>query len=209
MNRPKRRENEAAMKIALYARVSTAEQTTDNQLFELRRYAEARQWTVVQEFIDQGVSGAKDSRPALDALMTAVRRRRVDAVAVWKLDRLGRSLRHLLLTLDELTTRGVAFVSLGEGIDTATAAGRLQLHVLGALAEFERERIRERTIAVERARRAGKTLGRPRRQKPTDATIADVEGLSVREAARVLGVSRSTAQRMLGAARPKSAEHVA
>lgn len=193
------------MRVALYARVNTAEQTADNQLFELRRYCEARGWTIVEEFVDQGVSGAKDSRPALDALMAAARRRTVDAVVVWRLDRLGRSLHHLLNTLDELTSRGVAFVSLGEGIDTGTAAGRLQLHILGALAEFERERIRERVVlGLQRARRQGRTLGRPRQHLPTGATVADCAGLSVREAARVLGVSRSTAQRMLAAARPKS-----
>ncbi|MCC7178259.1 MAG: recombinase family protein [Acidobacteria bacterium] len=193
------------MKVALYARVSTAEQTADNQVFELRRYCEARGWAIAEEFVDHGVSGAKDSRPALDALMAAARRRRVDAVVVWRLDRLGRSLRHLLLTLDELTSRGVAFVSLGEGIDTGTAAGRLQLHILGALAEFERERIRERVVlGLQRARRQGRVLGRPRQQPPTGATLADCSGLSVREAARVLGVSRSTAQRLLAAGRPKS-----
>jgi putative DNA-invertase from lambdoid prophage Rac len=141
------------MRTAIYARVSTTDQTCENQLIELRRYCAARGWTP-KEFVDQGFSGAKESRPALDALLKDARRRRFDAVAVWRLDRLGRSLRHLILTLDELSALGVAFVSLGEGIDTSTPAGRLQLHILGAIAEFERERIRERILAgLARARK--------------------------------------------------------
>ena len=119
-----------ALRAALYARVSTTDQTTDNQLLEPRRYAEARGWTVT-EYVDEGVSGAKESRPALDRLLKDARRRRLDALVVWRLDRLGRNLRHLILTLDELTALGVSFVSLGEGIDTSTPAGRLQVHILG------------------------------------------------------------------------------
>jgi DNA invertase Pin-like site-specific DNA recombinase len=172
------------MRTAIYARVSTTDQTCENQLIELRRYCASRGWAP-QEFVDQGVSGAKESRPALDALLKDARRRRVDAVVVWRLDRLGRSLRHLILTLDELSALGVAFVSLGEGIDTSTPAGRLQLHILGAIAEFERERIRERILAgLARARKQGKRLGRPR---ATPAKIA-APGGSVRSAAKVWGV---------------------
>ena len=118
------------MKAALYCRVSTFEQTTENQRLELNRYCEARGWTAT-EYLDEGVSGAKESRPALDRLLTDARRRRFDTLVVWKLDRLGRNLRHLILLLDELSALGVAFVSLNEGIDTTTPAGRLQMHLLG------------------------------------------------------------------------------
>lgn len=185
------------MRAAIYARVSTGEQDPTNQLFELRRYCEARGWTIVREFVDHGVSGAKESRPALDEMLRAAKRRRVDGVVVWKLDRLGRNLRHLILTLDELASLGVAFVSLGEGIDTATAAGRLQLHILGAIAEFERGRIAERVrIGLERARRDGQRLGRPRR---TALPGGAPRGLTVRQAAIAWGVSKSTAARRLSA----------
>ncbi len=117
------------MKAALYARVSTLDQEPENQLAELRRYVDARGWTA-QEFIDKGFSGAKHRRPALDTLIKDAKRRRFDVVVCWRLDRLGRSLRHLILLLDDLQALGVAFVSLSEGIDATTPAGRLQLHVL-------------------------------------------------------------------------------
>lgn len=123
------------MRAAVYARVSTLDQEPENQLRELRRYVETRGWQFT-EFIDKGVSGARESRPALDSLVRDARRRRFDALVVWRLDRLGRNLRHLILLLDELTALGISFVSLGEGIDTATPAGRLQLHILGAIADY-------------------------------------------------------------------------
>jgi DNA invertase Pin-like site-specific DNA recombinase len=185
------------MKIAIYARCSTLEQHVEGQLHELRAYASARGWTITREYVDHGVSGAKESRPALDELMRDARRRRFQAVLAWRLDRIGRSLRHLVTLADEWRALNVGLVSLGEGIDCTAPSGRMVFGVLASLAEFERERVRERTIAgVQRARRAGKVLGRPRSQQPTGATLADVAGLGVREAARVLGVSRSTAQRM-------------
>src|SRR5215813_1667467 len=148
------------MKAAIYARVSTLDQTPENQLQELRRYVEARGWTAV-EYVDQGVSGSKESRPALDLLLKDAKRRQFDVLVAWRLDRLGRNLRHLILLLDELQALGIGFVTLGEGIDTSTPAGKLQLHILSAIAEFERERIRERVVAgLHRARKQGKRLGR-------------------------------------------------
>jgi DNA invertase Pin-like site-specific DNA recombinase len=178
------------VKAALYCRVSTFEQTTENQRLELTRYCEARGWTAT-EYLDAGVSGSKESRPALDRLLIDARRRRFDTLIVWKLDRLGRNLRHLILLLDELAALGVAFVSLNEGIDTTTPAGRLQLHILGAIAEFERERIRERVkLGMARARAQGKPVGRPRRAV-TDIDLAAVAHLPVRQAALALGVSKS------------------
>src|SRR6476620_3740248 len=150
------------MRCAIYARVSTLDQHVENQLSELRSYVERRGWTAV-EYVDKGVTGAKDRRPALDELLTAARRRRFDVLVCWQLDRLGRNLRHLILMLDELQALGIAFVTLGEGIDTSTPAGRLQLHILSAIAEFERSRIQERVVAgLARARAQGRRLGRPR-----------------------------------------------
>src|ERR1700688_3748796 len=125
------------MRAALYARVSTLDQEPENQLQELRRYVEARGWTGV-EYVDKGVSGAKDRRPALDQLLTDAKRRRFDVLVCWRLDRLGRNLRHLITLLEDLQALGVAFVSLAEGIDATTPAGKLQMHILGAIAEFEK-----------------------------------------------------------------------
>lgn len=154
---------------------------------------QARGWTAV-EFVDRGVSGAKDRREALDAMLQAARRRKVDAVICWRLDRLGRNLRHLVVLLEELQALGVAFISLNEGIDATTPAGRLQMAVLGAIAQFERERIAERVRAgLAGARAQGKRLGRPR-VKPAPSATA---GLSVRQAAAQWGVSKSTAARWI------------
>src|SRR5713226_8401670 len=177
------------MRAAVYARVSTFDQEPENQLQELRRYVEARGWTA-QEYTDKGVSGAKDKRPALDELVRDAKRRKFDVLVCWRLDRLGRNLKHLITLLEDLQALGVAFVSLAEGIDATTPAGKLQMHILGAIAEFERERIRERVMAgLQRARSQGKRLGRPRKAL---ATIS-VPGGSVRAAAHAWGVSKSTA----------------
>ena len=183
-----------AIRVAVYARVSTLDQEPENQLAELRRYVEVRGWTGT-EYVDRGVSGAKDRRPALDRLVTDATRRRFDVLICWRLDRLGRSLKHLVTLLDELQALGVASVSLGEGIDCTTPAGRLRLHILAALAEFERARIAERVRAgLARARRQGKRLGRPYAEVPL-ARLTAVEGLPLRAAAAQLGVSRSTLKR--------------
>ncbi len=190
----------ATKRAAIYARVSTLDQQPENQLEELRRYVQARSWTA-QEYVDKGVSGAKDRRPALDRLLTDARRRKVDVVVCWRLDRLGRNLRHLIALLDELQALGVAFVSLQEGIDATTPAGKLQMHILAAIAEFERARIAERVSAgLARAKKQGKKLGRPERTV-SEAVLAPARGLAIREAAKRLGVSRSTAHRWLAARR--------
>jgi DNA invertase Pin-like site-specific DNA recombinase len=182
------------MKAAIYARVSTLDQEPENQLAELRRYSEAR-GLMAAEYIDKGVSGAKDRRPALDALLADARRRRFDVLVCWRLDRLGRSLKHLVVTLDELQSLGVGFVSLNEGIDATTAAGRLQMAVLAAISAFERDRIAERVKAgLARVRATGKPLGRPRAILDASA-VARTAHLSVRAAAKALGVSPSLVHR--------------
>ena len=182
------------MKAAIYARVSTLDQEPENQLQELRRYTTARGWSAA-EYVDRGVSGAKDRRPALDQLLADAKRRRFDVLVCWRLDRLGRSLKHLIGLLDDLQSLGVAFVSLAEGIDATTPAGKLQMHILGAIAEFERERIRERVLAgLQRAKAQGRQLGRPRATLPLER-LQRVVSLSLDDAARTLGVSRSTVKR--------------
>lgn len=181
---------------AIYARVSTFDQQPENQLQELRRYVQARGWTAV-EYVDRGVSGAKNQRPSLDALIGDAKRRKFDVLICWRLDRLGRNLKHLITLLEDLQALGVAFVSLAEGIDATTPAGKLQMHILGAIAEFERARIQERVRAgLARARAQGVRLGRPRRRIDPEK-LATVAGLPEREAARRLGIPRSTLQRFL------------
>ena len=182
------------MRAAIYARVSTLDQEPENQLAELRRYVEARGWSAA-EYVDKGVSGAKDRRPALDRMMVDAKRRTIDAVVVWRLDRFGRNLRHLVTAIEELNATGVTFISLGESIDTSSPSGRLLLGVLGSFAEFERERLRERVLAgLHRARSAGTRLGRPNVTVPIERLQA-VAGLSHDAAARTIGISRSTLKR--------------
>jgi DNA invertase Pin-like site-specific DNA recombinase len=182
------------VRAALYARVSTLDQHPENQLAELQRYIERRGWKAVP-FIDKGISGAKDSRPALNAMLQQARRRQIDVVVCWRLDRLGRNLKHLVTVLDELQALGVAFVSLNEGIDATTSAGKLQMHILAAIAEFERARIVERVNAgLARARAKGTRLGRPLATIPVERVLS-VAGLRLLDAAKALGVSRSTMKR--------------
>ena len=182
------------MKAAIYARVSTSDQEPENQLVDVRRYVEARGWTAV-EYVDRGISGAKDRRPSLDALVRDAKRRRFDVVVCWRLDRLGRNLKHLITLLEELQSLGVAFVSLAEGIDATTPAGKLQMHILGAIAEFERARIAERVKAgLRRARAEGKRIGRPRR-RVSDSDLDRTAHLSVRSAAAVLRLPRAVLHR--------------
>jgi DNA invertase Pin-like site-specific DNA recombinase len=180
---------------ALYLRVSTDDQTVENQRLELAAYVSARGWIITTEFADEGVSGSKERRPALDAMLQDARRRRFDTVVVWSLDRLGRNLRHLVTMLDELQGLNVAVVSLRDGLDLSSAAGRLQMQILAALAEFERSRLRERTISgLRRAKAQGTRLGR-RAVIITAADLARVNGVPVRAAARALGVSVNTYRR--------------
>ena len=155
----------------------------------------ARGWRVAGEYVDAGVSGAKDSRPELNRLMADAKRRKFDAVLVWKLDRFGRSLRHLVNALAEFESLGIAFVSLSDNLDLSTASGRLMFNIIGAMAEFERELIRERVRAgMKNAKAKGARIGRPRAN--VDASqIARLRasGLSWPKIARELGISVGTA----------------
>jgi DNA invertase Pin-like site-specific DNA recombinase len=151
------------VRAALYARCSTfgKGQDPELQLSPLREYAERRGLTISGEYVDNGISGAKDRRPQLDRLMEAARKRQIDIILVWKLDRFGRSLKQLVTSLDELTGLGVGFISYQDNIDLTTAQGRLMFHIIGAMCEFERELIRERVNAgLDNAKRKGKRLGR-------------------------------------------------
>ena len=190
------------LRAALYARVSTSNHGQDVglQLDELRQVAAHRGWRIVDEFVDEGISGAKDSRPALDRMMAAAQAGRMDVVMIWKLDRLGRSLRNLLVLIESLSAAGVGLTSVRDpGIDTTSPTGRLLLQLLGCFAEYERELLRERVIAgVRRAQAAGKHCGRPRVELDLRPALALLkEGRSLKETSRILGVSRNTLRRRL------------
>lgn len=183
--------------VALYARVSTSDkgQDPEMQLRELRAHAQTQGWTIAEEYIDHGFSGAKDSRPALNRLMVDAQAQKFDALLVWKLDRFSRSLKHLITSLETLAACKVAFVSLRDNLDLTTAAGRLMFQMIGAFAEFEREITRERVRAgLRNARAKGATLGKPRR---TDIDIEKVTSLraqrvSWREISKRLRIPVST-----------------
>jgi len=149
---------------AIYARVSTHNgQNPEMQLGEVRAYCGRRQWEIAGEYVDTGISGSKEHRPALDRLLANCRKRMVDAVVVYRYDRFARSVRQLVNALEEFRSLGIDFVSLHEGVDTSTPNGRLVFGIFASIAEFERELIRDRVrsgLAAAKAR--GKQLGRPR-----------------------------------------------
>jgi DNA invertase Pin-like site-specific DNA recombinase len=185
-------------RIALYARVSTLNgQNPELQLSELREYAQRRSWAIFAEYVDLGISGVKESRPELNRMIAAAHSRQFDAVLAWKLDRLGRSLKHLVVTIEDLSSYGVAFVSLRDNLDLSTPSGRLMLHIIGAMAEFERELIRERVCAgIHAARNRGARIGRPRAYvSPEKVRSMRAQGTPWREIARRLGVGTGTAVR--------------
>lgn len=186
-------------RVALYTRVSTTEQRPEVQLDPLRTYAAARGFEVVEEYTDHGFSGAKARRPALDRLLADARRRRFDAVACVKLDRLARSVHHLTAMGQELSALGVDLIVLDQAIDTSTPAGKLLFHVLGSIAEFERDLIRERTCAgLAAARRRGARIGRPRSIRGPDTYTLERrlrEGASLGQIAREMGVAKTTVAR--------------
>lgn len=186
-------------RVAIYARVSTANggQNPSLQTRELKEYCEHRDWQLAGEYVDTGISGAKERRPELDRLMADAHRRRFDAVVVWKFDRFARSVSHLLRALETFRALGIEFVSFSEQLDTSTPAGKLVFTVLGAVAELERSLIAERVRAgLRNARAKGKRLGRP----PIGVDAARIASLrstgrSWREITEQTGISKGTAQR--------------
>ncbi len=193
------------LRVALYARVSTVNHGQDSglQLEELRQVAAQRGWIVAKEYVDNGVSGSKTSRPALDQMLADAQAGRFDVLVVWKLDRLAQSLQTLLGLLDQLAGWGVGFASLRDaGIDTTTPTGRLLLQLLGAFAEFERALIQERVVAgVRRAKAAGKHCGRPRKVTADKALVAARslldQGWGWRAVAEATGIQKDTLRRRL------------
>jgi len=189
------------IRVALYCRISTTGHGQDVglQLDELRAVAQQRGWQVVGEFVDEGISGSKDSRPALDKMMDAARFGKVDLVAVWRFDRFARSTTHLLQALEEFRVLGVSFVSLREAVDTTTPVGKVLFTLIAAISEFERSMIQERVKAgVARAQANGKHCGRPRRE--LDLRAAQIlldQGHSVRQVSEMLDVPRGTLRRRL------------
>jgi DNA invertase Pin-like site-specific DNA recombinase len=199
-------------RVAIYARVSTIGngQSPEMQLRELREYIERRGWTLAGEYVDSGVSGAKDSRPELNRLMADAHRRKCDVVAVWKFDRMARSVSHLLRVLDTFRALGIEFVSLSESLDTATPAGRMVFTVLGAVAELERSLIAERVRGGLRLARArGVKLGRPRvLVNANDIRALRATGASWSTICEKLGLSRGTAQRAVAGLPKKACEAI-
>jgi DNA invertase Pin-like site-specific DNA recombinase len=193
-----RKSTTTGLRIALYARVSTADkgQDPEMQLSELREYAERRGLVVHGEFVDR-VTGSRESRPALDQLMADASLRKFDVLAVWKIDRLGRSLKHLVVTLAELDSLGVAFVSLKDNLDLSTPSGRLMFQIIGAMGEFEKSLIQERVRAgLKHAKAKGKRLGRPKKSVDSVKVLAlRSAGHSWREVAEKIGAGIGTVYR--------------
>jgi len=185
--------------VCLYARVSTHDQDPEVQLGALRAHATQRGWRVVEEFVDRGVSGAKERRPALDRLMKAAWAGQCQVVLVWRFDRFARSVKHLVAALEMFRSLHVGFVSLQEQLDTATPIGQAMFTIIGAMAQLERDIIRERVKAgVARARARGIRLGRP--IAPVDLARLQAllrQGCSMGEIARQAHCSRSTVRRRL------------
>ena len=183
-------------RVAIYARVSTDKQTCENQLKELRSIAERMQYIVVDEFIDEGISGATSSRPALDALMKSATQRRFDMVMCWSIDRLGRSLQNLIEILNELQSLKVDLFFMQQGMDTSTSAGRMMFSIFGALAEFERNLIRERVIAgQQRAISQGIKMGRPSKMNDgmkNAIKLLRERGIGIKQIARELKIGIGT-----------------
>jgi len=188
-------------KAAIYARVSTSGQSVNNQLNELRKVAERHGWEIVHEYKDRGISGAKgrDKRPQFDQMLKAANRREFDIIMSWSVDRLGRSLQHLVEFLSEIHAKGVDLYLDKEGIDTTTPGGKAMFQMVGVFAEFERAMIQERVKAgLARAKKEGKKLGRPTVSAEIEDKIRNArkKGLGMLKIARNLGVGVSTVQRV-------------
>lgn len=187
------------LRVALYVRVSTSEQTVENQVQVLRQYCQQRGWQIAREYSDEGISGAKSDRPELNRLMDDAHRRKFDTVVVWKFDRFGRSTQHLLKSLETFRTLGIEFVSVSEAIDTSSAAEKMLFTMLAAFAEFERGLIIERTHAgLRRARAEGHRSG-PKAKEVDRERIRQLraDGVTWREVCSITGLSKGSAFRAL------------
>jgi DNA invertase Pin-like site-specific DNA recombinase len=191
--------------VAIYARVSTDRQSTESQLSTLREYIKKREWNLFKEYIDEGFTGSNTKRPAFNEMMADAKKRRFDVLLVYKLDRLSRSLKDLIITLDDLKSTGIDFVSYDNSLDTTTPTGRLIFHVVGSVAEFEREIIKERVKSgLENARRKGKRLGRP----PVSSALVEEakrlrsQGMPYRKIGLQLGIPESTVRANLTSSPP-------
>jgi len=184
---------------AIYARVSTTDQTCENQLRDLRAHAQQRGWQIAEEYVDAGISGAKESRPALDRLMKAAWSGQFQTVLVWRFDRFARSTKHLITALETFRSLGIAFTSLQEQIDTGTPIGEAMFTIIAALGKLERDVIRERIHAgLRRAKANGTKLGRPRTTVDMSRVLAlKAQGRSMRAISRTLGLSAMTISRAL------------
>jgi DNA invertase Pin-like site-specific DNA recombinase len=189
------------MRVAVYARVSTDDQSPINQIDALTEVGRRLRWEVVEVFVDQGISGTKARRPGLDRLLKGVHRRDFDMVATWSIDRLSRSLPDLLALLGELHAKGVGLYVHQQGLDTTTPAGRTMFQVMGVFAEFERAMLIDRVKAgLARARASGKRLGRPRLPEEVIDRIRQelMAGRGIHSTAKRLGVGVGTVQRVRG-----------
>jgi len=181
-------------RVAVYARVSTSDQSNESQLLDLRRYVRERGWTLFNEYCDNGISGTTDSRPALNELMNDAKKRRFDTVLVWRFDRFARSTKHLILALEEFRGLGIDFVSYQENIDTSSPLGSAIFTIISAVAQLERDIIAERVKAgLRRAKENGKKLGRPKIEVDgEEIQRLRSQGLSLRAIAKEVSASRTT-----------------
>ena len=190
-------------KVAIYCRVSTLDQTVDNQLIELRDHCSKMGWEITKEYSDEGLSGtlSRDKRPALNSLIKDAYRKRFDAVVCWDISRIGRSMKELVLFLSDMKDRDIGIVSVRQGFDTSTTMGEMMFQFVGILSSWEREMIRERTLAgLERAKSEGKTLGRKKVINDEITTkIIELRNAkkSIRAIASEVGVSRGTVSNVL------------
>jgi DNA invertase Pin-like site-specific DNA recombinase len=187
------------MRIGIYARVSTKDQSCEMQLRDLRTYCAARGFEAVREYVDVGQSGAKDSRPELNILMGDARKRQFDAIVVWRFDRFARSTKHLLLALEEFRSLGIQFISYQENMDTSSPLGQALFTIVSAVAQLERDLIRERVSAgIRNARANGKKLGRPKSGVDPERILQlKAQGHSLRQIATKLGVGYGTVRARL------------
>lgn len=196
---------------AMYIRVSTDQQTTDNQRLELEKVAAKSGWTITHVFEDNGVSGCKgrDKRPGLDAMLKAATKRQFDVVMVWSVDRLGRSLQDLIATMNELKAVGVDLYLHQQAIDTATPSGKALFQMCGVFSEFERSMIVERVNAgLSRARAQGRVGGRPKVDQDIETKIVELraQGLGILKIAKTLGIGTSVVQRVVSSGYPIKSE---